>query len=291
MSEKEVSRLKDLDVLEVSLVPKGANKRKFLLLKSDQNLEGDESMKEVIEQILKSELQEEDKITEELQKANLSEKAVSAAKGALRILSAFKKEFPKDFIGTLSKLSGYDLPAQKEEEKAKKKEEDPKPAIKEDGTPVYELIPDKLKPMVEKLCKSQEDAVKKSNELEKILKEEREKRLIKEFIAKASEFKKLPINAEEFGLVMKEFSERAPEAYEKLESILKATDKAIEDGNLFKSMGTDQTPEDNIMSKVEKAASEKMKANDKLTKEQAITEVLKENPELYEKYESEKSAN
>jgi len=100
------NELRDLKVEEVSLVPKGANRKRFLLLKSA--LGGDCMYDEsVVDRILNTDLENEDEIEQILKAQGLSEKAANAVKGALRLLNAYRDELPGDILNTLASLAGY----------------------------------------------------------------------------------------------------------------------------------------------------------------------------------------
>jgi len=218
-----VYQLSDLEIPEVSLVPRGAIKKRFFIYKSEEG----SSMEEILKAVLETELEDESKVEEVLKAAKLSDKAKGAVKGALRLLNAYKDELPKDIMKTLAELAGYGYPAPTEKAKGKKNEEEedkkkkygyPAPAKKEDGSYDFSSIPEEVRPAVEALWKEHQEAVKKAEELEKVLKEERDKQLRKEFIQKAAdEFANLPTKPEEFGLVLKGLAEKAPEEYAKLE--------------------------------------------------------------------------
>jgi hypothetical protein len=105
INNRRINRLHDLQVDEVSLVPRGANRKKFLILKS--MLGGDAMDQSMIERILDADLEDEERVDAVLKAQGLSDKARNAVKGALRILNAFKDELPNDILNTLASLAGY----------------------------------------------------------------------------------------------------------------------------------------------------------------------------------------
>lgn len=279
-------RLENLEVAEVSIVPRGANKKKFLIFK-----EVDSPMEEILKAVLETPLENEAEVDRMLKAAKLSEKAQGAVRGALKILSAYREELPKDILNTLAGLAGYGYPAPTEKE-GKEKYKYPAPAKKADGSYDFSGIPEEVRPMVEALWKQNEEAVKKAEELEKVLKAEREERLRKEYIAKAAGFKHLPVKPEEFGLVLKGLAEKAPEEYSKVEGLLKVVDEALGQGKLFSELGrSGEGAGGSAWAKIEKAASEIVQKDGKLTREQAVAKVLDEHPELYEEYLRERRVN
>jgi hypothetical protein len=286
-----VSRLEDLDVAEVSLVPRAANKRKFLILKSEEV-----SMDEILKGILETDLENKDKVEKVLKDSGLSEEAANAVRAALKILVSYKDELPKDILATLGELAGYGYPAPgygyptqkaKEENKAeedKKKYGYPAPTKKSDGSYDFSNVPEEVRPAIETLWKEHDVAVKKAAELEKALQEEKDKVARKEFIAKAAEFDNLSIKPEEFGLVLKAVAEKSPEDYAKLEAVLKAANESIKQSKIFSEIGSSRVSGGTAMSKIEAIAKTYIEKDAKVTKEQAIQKVLVEHPELYEEY-------
>ncbi|MBC7340897.1 MAG: hypothetical protein H5U02_00325 [Clostridia bacterium] len=249
-------------------------------------------MEEILKAVLETELEDEKKVDEVLKAAKLSDKAQNAVKGALRLLNAYKDELPKDIIKTLAGLAGYGYPepaekAKSEEDKKKKEKYGyPAPTKKEDGSWDFSGIPEEVRPAIEALWKEHESAVKKAEELEKVLKEERDKQARKEFIQKAAtEFANLPTKPEEFGLVLKGLAEKAPEEYAKLEGVLKAADEAIRKGALFAEIGrSGGLAGGSAMSKIEAVANSLVQKDANMTKEQAIAKALELHPELYTEY-------
>ena len=117
-----------LDPAEVSLVPKGANMKKFLILKEGQmgkqlveqlkNL--DPAVLSKVEQVLKSH-----KITKEASPEQaapeaegngVSERASAALKAVVRILTPFKEELSPHLLHDVLEAAGLSLEAQTEEE-------------------------------------------------------------------------------------------------------------------------------------------------------------------------------
>ncbi|MBW2084447.1 MAG: hypothetical protein JRI54_00225 [Deltaproteobacteria bacterium] len=255
-------------------------------------------MEEILKAVLETELEDEQKVEEVLKAAKLSDKAQNAVKGALRLLNAYKDSLPKDIMKTLAELAGYGYPAPTEKAKDKKDEEEedkkkkygyPAPTKKEDGSYDFSGIPEEVRPAVEALWKEQQEAIKKAEELEKVLKEERDKQLRKEFVQKAAtDFTNLPTKPEEFGLVLKGLAEKAPEEYTKLEGVLKAASEAIEKGALYAEIGRGGMPAgDSAVAKVEAMAAGLVQKNANLSRMDALAKVLAENPQLYEQYRKE----
>ncbi len=107
--------LSDLDAGEVSLVPKAANKRKFLLMKMEDPSVTEEMSTEFDEEIMKAELQEtlatpledEDEIMKELlEKGTLSPGAINAVRGMVRLTRGLEGELPGNLMDMLRGMMG-----------------------------------------------------------------------------------------------------------------------------------------------------------------------------------------
>lgn len=110
--------LSDLDAGEVSLVPKAANKRKFLLMKMDEAVEAEnieelaeqfneEIMKADLEEALATPLEDEDEIIKEfLEKGALSPTALNAVRGMVRLTRGLEGELPGNFMDMLRGMLG-----------------------------------------------------------------------------------------------------------------------------------------------------------------------------------------
>jgi hypothetical protein len=311
------NQLLDLKVGEVSLVPKGANRKHFLIVKQEEPMADNE----LLQAILDAELQDEERINEVLKAQGLSEKATNAVKGALRILNAFKDELPKDILNTLASLAGYGYaPAPTEKARGKKEEDEeygefeygekgkkkargkkeeeeeetekagkkyPAPVKKADGTFDLSAVPDELRPTLEVIFKEHEQAVRKAQELEAVLKAEQDRRKTLEFVERAKQYTHLPINPDEFGPVLKQISESAPEAFQKLEQVLKAADENLRVAGSLKPVGRDSTGTggNTAWDQICALASQLVeKSEHKLSFEAAVDKVLQSRPDLYRRY-------
>jgi len=144
--------------------------------------------------------------------------------------------------------------------------------------------------MVEELWKANEtnaEAIKKAEakaeETDKILKAERDERLLKEFVTKADGFKNLSVKSDVFGKILKKISAALSDDENKeLDRVLKSADDNIT--NLFKEYGHDNDNDDDAsaVAQLEKAAVTIAK-RDGITKEVAFVKAMDENPELAKK--------
>jgi len=304
-------QLSDLDVIEVSLVDRPANKRKFILFKSDPK-EGSTSMpekqeaefiEELVEEMEKvetsdeaerlgeveaqetqpeeaeSETQQEQQPEQEAEKA-LSRKAQAAIKAALKALWPVRAEIPRSVLDALGRLVGY-------------------PGY---GYPGYypgyrygypapmgkaEELPEEVKTALETLWKEREELSKRLEEAERIAKEERAKREEREAIEKfAQEYKNLPISPEEGGKLLKRLRDLDGDLVELFEGLLKKLDGVVKTEKILEEQGS-SVPEENATPWAQLEAKAQELQGSGLSKEQAIAKVIEENPELYEQYRKE----
>lgn len=264
------NELTNLDVLEVSLVPKAANLRKFLITKAAQPNQEIETLIERIEKV----------------KKELSPDAMEAIDDALESLREAGDEVPRNIIQLLTSLlerSGANNgggakppmpPTPNNNQKGVKKMAD---MTKEE---ILKNAPEDMREALEAIYKQKEAA-------ELLLKQQQDQAKQTLYIQKAKDdYSNLSIKPEEFGLVLKELSEKAPEALAKIEEVLKAADAQLKDNVLFKELGGNGAGMGGAptMTKIDKAAEMVRQANPTMTKEQAITKALELNPDLYNDY-------
>lgn len=285
-------RLSNLEALEVSFVPVGMNKRKFLLLKSKQ---GGSEMKTILKSILETNLENEKEIdakiesmlSEEIKKEGGGDKVKAAVKGALRLLGSVKESIPKEGNDLMNLLSAG--LGKKVEPKVKKEGKEPKetPVTKEGNK-----MDPKMEEKLEKLWKSHESVTKENKGLreenkgiKEEIKKERDLRVTKEFEVKAEGYKNLGKSSSELGAVLKSASEKmTEEEYKKFEGVLKSADARAEASELFTELGTSQGDTGQFGGKLKVAKEAIMKANPELTPEQAEEQAYDNEPGLYNSY-------
>ncbi len=288
-------QLTDLDVFEVSTVDRGANRKKFIILK---NLEGLKvpNEKEILEKILETKLdvKDEKKIDEFLAKQEIDEETKRAVKAALRVLESIKEKVPADVMSKLTAMLGMsaDNPSDEENkstEEDEKKEEAIKGEIKKSDIDTKGMS-DVQKKNLDALFKSRDADKERLEKVEKSLGEERVIRRKKEFLEKALELKHVPGNPEDLSSIMMEIEDKSPKLFEKVHSLLKTADKAIKEGNIFSVNGGDGDAPSDAMDEIKKIAKELRKSDSNLSEAQAITKAVEQNSELYAKHKKEKEA-
>lgn len=253
--------------------------------------------------ILRSVAKSDVKFSEVLAKAGLSEDATTAVKTALKALESVKGELPEDIIKTLADMAGYKYPEEPKEPDAameSKAKGDPalsedeacKAVMKADGSLDSEKIPVAMRPFVELLWKQNRANTAALATSEAVLKQERDERKMKEFIAKAADLKHLSVDPARFGPVLKSASEAMPTAmYEELDRVLKAADKGMSAS--FKELGSAggdlegdrATATDQLTRKAEEI---RKRDGGKITIEQAFLKALDEHPDLAKKERQER---
>lgn len=129
-----------------------------------------------------------------------------------------------------------------------------------------------------------EDLRKRVDVAEKMAKEERQKRLEVEFQKKAEEYSRVAPVEKVAGLLMKVGEDVRGE----LEELLGVVQQRMEKSKLFEETGDDDGEVPGVEDEVEKMAEELRKNETGLTKEQAISRVLLDNPKLYVQYVEER---
>ena len=282
--------LTDLDVAEVSLVKKPANKRAFLLFK--QLDEGGEErvpdLKEKLIELITSEapLELEEKLELIEGQEGLTEECREIVKEVVKVLRAYKADLPEDILEVIAELAELKLPERIVDQKPRAEEEEkieimagfPRPIKKADGSYDLSGVPKEQRAIVEALWKQAERA----DQLAKELREEKELRIRKEFEERAKQFDNLPISAEELGRILQAFHEKAKEEYDKIERLLRAVNEALGQSEILKELGSSYNgTSGGAWTKIEKLAQGLIQKDANLTKEKAISIVLEANPQLY----------
>lgn len=271
--------LTDLETLEVSLVQRGANRKRIALLKSDS----EDRMSADFSHILKAlevAAEDEDKFFELISKVEMSEDAKTAIKAALRALSAYKDEIPAEVLAQLSELLG---------EPAAPKETPEMPMQKSLDPTDLAMVPKEMRPTIEALWKAREEAnaraeeaVKKAEETERLLKVERDERREKEFIEKAATaLPMIPGTPKDVGTLLKTAFDFDAGFGAKFEKLLKTLNDQVAASSLFEERGSPFSVEGSAHEKIESLANELRKSDPTLSREQSIARVVKTHRDLY----------
>jgi len=213
------NRLTNVETLEVSLVTRGANKKKFALTKSEDPKM--DELSEILKAVLETEIESEAQLEELFKLNKVSDGAMDAVRAALRSLSGFKDEIPGNVMNGLMAMVGAktsDVPKQKPEYPAPKAK-----TLKSNDNPEPEGISKEMQDKFETLFKAQQEELTKANDraekFEKSLDIERHIRLSKEATQKAEENFGLLGNPEDIGGLLKSLTDTNPELAEKVEKV------------------------------------------------------------------------
>lgn len=289
-AETAPQEITDMDTDEVSLVDRGANKKKrFPFYKAASKQGRSQMQEEILKAVLETPVDGEDRFVQGIQKA-LSDQAVAALKGALRLLVGFKDELPQDALEKLAAAAGYGYPTPGGEEAAAP---DGYPAPEEKATKPEE---DKqaegcqkaaMPPEVEAIFKAQ------ASELEAVRKQladETDRRRMAEWIQKArTDLSHYPgKSTDDLAKMLFDMEKLSPEMAGASFDSMKAVSAAFSGSPILKSEGTSAAPETDTGSVVEQIRKEAdaliAKAEKPMTREQAVAKIVRQKPEMYAAY-------
>lgn len=283
-----MNKLTNVQPYEVSLVPKGANKKSFNIFKSADYGKAN--------------------INKMLDLNNLDLKMAESIINAYNSLSPFRDNIPDEvfeelinalglsFIDDKQQMDEYMVGIQQACNKRKKEENqggnktmsnvDLK-LFKGFSEDEIKDLPENILTKLETVFKTNEGIVEKSAQLEKQLKEKEEKEKMQSFITKAeTEFDKLPIKKEELASILKSISEKDAENYSKLENFLKSTNTMLKENYLFKEIGSSASTESSgtAWGRAEAMAKGIIQKDSNMSIEKAISKVFEEHQDLYKEY-------
>ena len=158
-----------------------------------------------------------------------------------------------------------------EEEEAEEEEEDD----------MMKSLPQPVREMLEK-------AASETAMVREELKKERDSRRDEEFVAKASGWSHLTIDANEVGPSLRKLSDIDPSLASQVEKALEGANAQAESAAIFGEIGRGSRPDDgNAYATVEAMAKAAHANGDYKTTEQAMTAIIQQNPDLYAAYRAE----
>jgi ATP-dependent protease ClpP protease subunit len=125
--------------------------------------------------------------------------------------------------------------------------------------------------------------VEAQNELQRI----RDENEVKEFNALASSFDKLPIDASEYGPIFRNISKADKEGFEKITALLTSVNNMANVGEVFKNSGSNSGTVGNAWDQIQAKVEALLVTNNKLTRPQAMLQVMRDEPALYNQYKEE----
>lgn len=251
MATEDITRLTELQTHRVSLVHRGANKRKFAVRKAEDAM-NEEALEQIVEIVKTVECGAEKLLAIEEIKKQLNEKEMNDLKAAMRLVGAHV-ENPK-FKNIMAAMEaatkmapGEEYPkpkaAQKQSEDEEKYPAPAKMAKAEKPTPEMEAVTKALEQARAEAQERIEKAERQTEEVAKALASERDLRLTREFIAKAKEtYGSIPGKPEDLGVILKSLHAKAPDEAAKVEVILKSVDAIIAKSALLGEVGRSGAP-------------------------------------------------
>jgi hypothetical protein len=283
--EEKVYGSQEYDLLEseakfISFVPRGANKKQFLVVKE---------IKELKEDIVKTILETPDEdLAKALQEAGLEGEGAGALVGAAKVLKAYKDALPENAIAILAKCAGLALPEFEKEDVPNKGKETKKEAASELSKETLEKLDPGVRSLLEKTLAERDQATAKADEALGLAKELKEEKILKEYVEKAEDLPHLAIEPLKFGPVLKALGESRPAEFSEIFRVLKAADVAIEKSELFKEIGKAGSGESDAEAQVYAKARAMVAKDGALTFDDAVCKVLEDDKELYTRYEDER---
>jgi hypothetical protein len=280
-------QLSDVVTNEVSLVDRGAVRRKFAMRKKEGSM-----MDEILKACLETTLENEAEIDAKLEKRGVDKKAGAAIKGAIKLLSAFKGDLQDSHLLALRTL----LEEMAQDEQDEEDGETPAPAKKNDkgDAPVEKadmMLPDAIKAQFEAVRKAQEKAAAEATELRKELEQRKDQDHLRQCVEKAATQYADLGPARVLGPVIQKLEKAG--LFKEVEGVLRGANERARMGgtqSLLKEQGTSRgwgdSDADSADARLQKAAVEIAKS-DNVPLIVAHAKACEKNPELYQQYQRE----
>ena len=274
--------LGEVEIDFISFVPRGANRKKYFLVKEDEQLKED---------ILKSILEtDEGEVSRVLKEAGLEGEAAGVLEAAAKLLKAYRDELPDDALRILAKACGLpekEPAAKNDPKKEGAGTEGPAEGLSKDA--IAKMDPE-VKAIFEKMAADSHTATERAERAENIAKSLQDEKVLKEYVEKAGDLSHLPVEPLKFGPVLKALGEGHPTEFEEILRVLKAADAALAKSELFKEIGKAGSGETSAEAAVYAKARGLVAKDADMTFDEAVAKVLEDDPELYERYEDERQA-
>ena len=151
--------------------------------------------------------------------------------------------------------------------------------------------PEPLRKMLASLEQEKTEALAKAAETQEVLKSERTTRANAEAIAKAKAWNFLSLDAEKIGPALRQLAEVDADLAKSVEDALTSVNAQAESANIFAEIGKSSNPTSgNAYEQLTSMAKSASEGKSGLTFEQAFSDAVTSNPDLYNQYLSEKGA-
>lgn len=252
--------LVDLEIAELSLVEKPANKRSPLVLKGLSD-EEETTVSELAEVLLETEAENEEDLNEVLRSQDVEEDGRNALVGAYRLVNGHLDELPDEARKEFAEVAlGIDLDENTDDDVDKDLEGVADPEAR-----------DKIRKLKERLDEQEKESLRKDAQ------------------EWASEIEALPVEKGDLAdLLFRLEQEAGSDLREDVEQMLKSADEQAREADVFEEVGTSESePGGDAWSRIEEKAEEMVEDGKAETKQKAVTKVLDQNPDLYADYDRE----
>ena len=173
--------------------------------------------------------------------------------------------------------------------KAEEEEEEENDTDKEEDEDEDEDMDKVLKGLPKSVRKLVEASMKDAEAATKLVKKMEEETLIQKYITKATQYPTVVTSPDKLGPVLKKVADISKEDCAYIEAILKTAEEMIVRNNtILKQIGSDgDQGVGTAWGEIEEKAKNMVKADPSMTQAQAIKRVMKEEPQLYKRYQQE----
>ena len=162
---------------------------------------------------------------------------------------------------------------------------------KQDADSLMKEAPEAIRVMLETMEKSAQESKARVAEIEAVLKSERVARANGDAVEKAKAWKFLGLDAEKVGPALRELSEINADLAKSVEEALSSVNAQAESANIFAEIGKSANPTTgNAYEQLTSMAKAVTEGKSGLTFEQAFSNAVISNPDLYNQYLNEKGA-
>jgi len=261
----------------------------WLVIKSDNLTSMDDLLSDLKQEENKSDESLFQKGTEEEPMAQDEKVEVVSDAPATQEVDKAKKMSYEDMMNKIAQLEEELDAANKKLAKVKHKDEEMKK--EDDITSLVKEAPEPIRKMLEDLEKATSDANARVAEVEGVLKAERIARANEEAVEKAKAWKYLGLDADKVGPALRQLAEVDADLAKSVEEALTSVNAQAESANIFAEIGKSANPATgNAYDQLTSLAKSAVEAKNGLTFEQAFSEAVLSNPDLYKQYLSEKGA-
>lgn len=284
-------KMVSLNIEEASGVDHPAHLQEgWLVIKSDNLTSMDDLLSDLKQETNKSDESLFQKGTEEEPMAQDESVEVVSDAQATEEVDKAKKMTPEEMMAKIAKLEEELDAANKKMKKMEdgSKEDEMK---KDDTDSLIKSAPEPIRKMLEDLEKSTQEANARVAEVEGVLKAERVARANEEAVEKAKAWKYLGLDADKVGPALRQLAEVDADLAKSVEEALTSVNAQAESANIFAEIGKSANPATgNAYDQLTSLAKSAVEAKTGVTFEQAFSEAVLKNPDLYKQYLSEKGA-